>query len=155
MLLHAPNFLFLYPGLFVLLMGLFWMGLAFFGINIGIIPGAHSMIAGSLLTVVGYQIVFFVFFANIYEGKGVPRFFTLKRGAVTGALMFLAGFIYILSLLWGWASSGYEILPSLSRSILGYAFITLGIQTFFSSFMLSVIAKNRERLVRNDKVIEG
>jgi glycosyltransferase involved in cell wall biosynthesis len=151
MLLHAPNFLFLYPGLFILLTGFFWSVLAFFNINVGFVLGSYSMIAGSLLTIVGYQIVFFAFFANIYEGKRVPRFLTLERGGLIGVLVFSAGFIYVLGLLLKWASGGYGSLPPLSSSILGYTLITLGTQTFFSSFMLSVIATNKAKQVRNEQ----
>ena len=77
MLINAPTFLFTYPGLAFLFVGLFLIFSAFLNIKSGFAFGIHSMIAGSLLTIVGYQIVFFGFFANIYERKGLPKFFTL------------------------------------------------------------------------------
>jgi len=141
MLINAPTFLFTYPGLVFLFAGLFLIFSAFLNIRNVFAFGIHSMIAGSLLTIVGYQIVFFGFFANIYERKGLPKFFTLEKGATIGAVMCIFGFIYALSSLLRWIYSGFKLLPSVEQDIIGFTFIVLGLQTFFSSFMLSIIAE--------------
>jgi len=144
MLIHAPKYLFIYPGLFLLFMGLFLTFSAFLNLNIGFMPGKHTMIAGSLLTTTGYQIVFFGFFANIYEGKDLPKFLTLEKGATIGAFITMAGFIYVLKLLLEWIYNGFRRLPPIEHDILGFILIVLGIQTFFSSFMLSLIAQKKK-----------
>jgi len=141
MLMYAPTYLFTYPGLAFLFTGLFLMFSAFLNIGYGFVFGTHSMIAGSLLTIVGYQIVFFGFFANIYEQRGLPRFLTLERGAIIGVAMCIFGFIYLLSSILRWIYSGFKILPSIEQDIMGFTFFVLGLQTFFSSFMLSIIAE--------------
>ena len=143
MLLHSPNYLFTYPGLILLCSGLFFMVSALVSSLNGFVFGAHSMIAGSLLVTVGYQIMFFGFFTNIYERRGLPKFFTLEKGATIGALLILIGLVYVVSLFVGWVTSGFRQLPSIQQDILGFTAIVLGLQTFFSSFMLSVIAKGR------------
>jgi len=145
MLIHAPTYLFTYPGLTFLFVGLFLMFSAFLNIRYGFVFGTHSMIAGSLLTIIGYQIVFFGFFANIYEKRGLPKFFTLEKGATIGATMCILGLIYVLSSLLRWIYSGFKLLPSIEQDIIAFTFIILGLQTFFSSFMLSIITERRNR----------
>jgi hypothetical protein len=65
MLLNAPNWLFTYPGTAIFLAGIVLISSALFRINIGYLPGAHSMIAGSLLIILGYQILFFGAFSKV------------------------------------------------------------------------------------------
>ena len=101
------------------------------------------MIGGSLLVTVGYQIIFFGFFTNIYERRGLPKFFTLEKGATIGAFLILIGLVYVVSLFIGWVTSGFRQLPSVQQDILGFTAIVLGLQTFFSSFMLSIIIGKR------------
>ncbi len=145
MLLHAPNYLFVYPGSFLLLAGLFFMLSAFLSLQIGYAPGTRSMIAGSLLTTAGYQIILFGLFASIYRGRGLPRFFSLEKGATMGTLMFLMALAYLVNLLWTWYTRGLGSLPSIENDILAFTLAVLGIQTVFSSFMLSLIAKGKKR----------
>jgi len=145
MLIHAPDYLFVYPGVFLLFFALFLMFSALLNVNVGYLPGAHSMVAGCLLTITGYQAVFFGLFAKVYRGKGMPLFLTLERGATVGAVIFIAGAIYVGYLVLGWVSSGFRSLPPIQLDILGLTFVVLGIQTFFSSFMLSLISTGRKR----------
>jgi len=145
MLTHAPNYLFIYPGVSLLLVGLFWIVFALLNVYVGYIPGTHSMIAGSLLTIAGYQATFFGLFAKVYGGKSMPRFLTLERGAAAGVLLFIAGVIYVSYLVLGWISGGFRSLPPIELDIIGFTLIVLGIQTFFSSFMLSIISTGRKK----------
>jgi len=118
---------------------------AVLAIRIGFTPGIHSMIAGSVLTATGYQTIFFGFFSNMYKGSGLPSFFTLEKGATVGALTSIGGTIYVLKLLLDWVFSGFELLPLIQESIAGFTVVTLGLQTFFSSFMLSIMAEAKKK----------
>jgi glycosyltransferase involved in cell wall biosynthesis len=144
MLQNAPKFLYIYPGIFLLFVGLFLFFSAFLNLNIGYLPGIHSMIAGSLLTITGYQVILFGFFANIYMKRDFPRFFSLEKGATIGSLLFLLGSVYVFILLWNWIISGFQTLPSLEHDVFGFTLLVLGLQTFFSSFMLSIIANGKK-----------
>jgi glycosyltransferase involved in cell wall biosynthesis len=150
MLMHSPDYLFVYPGALLLLVGVFLAFSALLNINIGYIPGAHSMLAGSLLTVTGYQAMFFGLFAKIHQGKSAPRFLTLERGASTGTLMLIAGAVYMGYLALGWVNCWFDGLPPLQLDIGAFTLIALGIQTFFSSFMLSIIATRRKKANRRN-----
>ena len=77
MLVHAPDYLFIYPASIIMLIGVTLMALAFLNVYIGYTPGTHSMIAGSLLTILGYQTLFFGAFARILEHRGLPKFLSL------------------------------------------------------------------------------
>ena len=138
MLLHTPTWLFMYPGFFLLITGAILIASALLNIYIGYMPGAHSMVAGSLLTLVGYQALFFGLFAKIVEGKKPIKFLTLERGAALGVLILIAGLIWTCKLMLKWTSGGG--LPLIEQSIVGLVLIVLGLQTFFSSFMLSIVA---------------
>jgi glycosyltransferase involved in cell wall biosynthesis len=149
MLVHTPDHLFVYPGVSLLLLGLLLMFSALLNVNVGYIPGAHSMVAGSLMTITGYQTIFFGSFAKIYRGKSMPRFLTLERGATVGVALFIAGVVCVGYLVLGWASSGFMSLPPMQLDVICLTFVVLGLQTFFSSFMLSIISSTRVRKMEN------
>jgi len=145
MLMFAPNYLFMYPGLFLTLAGLLMMILASLNVYVGFTPGTHSMIAGSLLTILGYQTLFFWVFAGTFEHRSLPKFLTLEKGATIGASVFASGFIWTVKLLLDWMGSGFKSLPPVEQDIACFTLIVIGLQTFFSSFMLSIIAERKKR----------
>ena len=149
MLLNAPGYLFSLPGIAFSTFGVLVMGAAFFGIGIGgFVPGIHSMIAGSLLTIVGYQVAGLGLFAGIAGNpisapsdpltEWVLTRATLERGATFGASVFALGGIYGAYLLTEWIASGS--LPLLAGDVLAVTAIVLGLQTIFFSFFMSAIA---------------
>jgi glycosyltransferase involved in cell wall biosynthesis len=145
MLIHAPDYLFIYPASIITLAGIILMALAFLNVHLWYTPGTHSMIAGSLLTILGYQTLFFGAFARMLEHRSLPKFITLEKGATIGALIFAAGFIWAAKMLLDWMGSGFKSLPPIEQDIACFTLIVIGLQTFFSSFMLSIIAEQRKR----------
>ena len=145
MLIYTPNHLFIYPGIVLITLGVLWMLTAQLKIFIGYLPGIHSMIAGSMLTIVGYQALFFGLFAKIHLGKQVPRFLTLERGAIAGISILLFGLACALYSVSRWILSGFTELPSIELDIMAFTAMVLGMQTFFSSFMLSGIMEYRRK----------
>jgi hypothetical protein len=108
------------------------------------------MIAGCLLAIVGYQIIFLGLPAMVYgvhhsleRRDGVTEFIlkhiTLARGSTVGLVIFLAGLGYTLHLLLNWIGSGYKNLPMLDQDTAGLTLLVIGLQTIFYSFFLSVI----------------
>jgi hypothetical protein len=79
------------------------------------------------------------------EHRNLPKFLTLERGATIGALIFTAGFIWTAKLLLDWIGSGFKSLPTVEQDIACLTLIVIGLQTFFSSFMLSIIAEHGKR----------
>ena len=96
------------------------------------------MIAGCLLAIVGYQIILLGLFAETYGAhhslskrdritEFIAKHITLARGSTVGLVIFLAGFVFTLYLLWNWAGSGYKNLPVLDQDIAGLTLLVIGL----------------------------
>ncbi|MEM2127266.1 MAG: glycosyltransferase family 2 protein [Candidatus Bathyarchaeia archaeon] len=145
MLMFAPDYLFLYPSLFISFAGILLMLSAFLNIYVGYTPGIHSLIAGSILLVSGYQGLFFEVFARVLQFRGLPQFLTLENGAMISVSVFSAGFVWILKMASDWFRSGFTLLPPVEHSVICLTLITLSMQTFLSTFMLSILTEHRRR----------
>ncbi|MFC4990216.1 glycosyltransferase family 2 protein [Saliphagus infecundisoli] len=152
MLVNAPGYLFSAPGAVLSGIGLLVMALVSIGESIsGITPGVHSMIAGSLLTIVGYQIGTLGVFAAITSDpiqkpedpitERVIGSLSLEHGATTGLAIFAAGALYAGVLLVDWISGGFGTVEFTIGSLLASTAIIIGLQTVFSSFYLSALTE--------------
>ncbi len=153
MLLYAPSYLFILPGMFLFILGMVLVLLISAGISkFGFISlGIHSMIASSLLAITGYQLIFLGLAGKIYRAKmdmrndGIAEFIvkrlSLEKGATIGLLIFLAGFVYTAYLVWKWVDSGFKDLPMLNQDVLAFTFLVIGLQTIFYSFFLSMLSE--------------
>ncbi len=151
-LLEAPTHLFILPGTVLCVAGLLAVFLIWAPFNLWDARlGIHSMIAGCLLAIVGYQIIILGLFAKMYgvrQGlrphdritKVISDHVSLERGAMAGLVIFLMGFVFTLYLLRNWALSGYADLPLVDQDIAGLTLLVIGLETIFYSFFLSVIA---------------
>jgi hypothetical protein len=111
------------------------------------------MVAGSLLTIAGYQVFTFGLFSvvgsdpirqsrdPVTETLGV--WLSLERGAVVGMAILIAGTLHASSLVAQWATSGFIAIPVTVASLGSFTAIILGIQTVFSAFFLSELAESR------------
>ena len=154
MLLHAPRYLFLVPGLVLLTLGIIG--------QIALLPGtlsigghaldSHFSVLFTLLSIVGFQIVVFGVFANVYGyTRGVMgaderiylwvrRRVTLERGLVVGGLVFLAGFAVDAFVLADWLQRDFGPLNQMKLALLGMTLMVLGVQTAFASFFVSLLS---------------
>jgi glycosyltransferase involved in cell wall biosynthesis len=151
MLLHSSTFLFLIPGLALLLLGLaIMLPLATGPVNaFGVTWYIHAMIAGSLATLVGAQIVQLGLFARSYallylneHDPLLERAFTrvrLEHGLLLGAALSLIGGGILVAIFAEWASGGFRTLGRVHEALLGMTLVGLGMQTLFGSFFLSVL----------------
>jgi len=105
MLIYAPTYLYLLPGLAFCIFGVLMLLSGYFRVYIGYLPGFHSMLLGGFSLVIGCQVIFLGLFAKIYGVisdlfnadrivKHVLRHLSLERGAMIGVIVFLAGFLY-------------------------------------------------------------
>lgn len=155
MLLYAPSYLYLLPGAFFFVIGWIMMFLSYFRINIGYIPGIHSMILGCFSVIIGFQIVYLGLFAKLYGThnglydtdiftKYILKNISLEKGIIVGVGSFLIGIFYITYLFIGWIKSGHSILFINGEDIIALTLVTIGIQIFFNSFFLSMLT-NRNK----------
>jgi len=157
MLLFSPTYLFLIPGGLSMLIGLIPLVLLGFGPLVigGLHFDIHYMELGSLLTILGFQIMTTGLFAKAYSHAArlyapdrtlgvLMRFFNLERGLVVGAVLFLAGFAIDASILARWLKSGMGSLDAVRPAIQASTLMIVGAQTVFSSFFLSMLALPRK-----------
>lgn len=151
MLLFAPTYLFLIPGLFLMSFGTFGLVALsrgpFFFLGRGF--DFHSMILASLLTLLGYQIIMLGIYARVYswvEGFvkdtfiiTTLRYFQLEKGIALGAAISSIGFLIGLVTFLNWAKQGFGALWAIRPAILSMTLVVLGIQIVFSSFFLSIL----------------
>ena len=157
MLLYSPNWLFMIPGLILFVLG-FGMLFALVGgpVNIaGLHFDVHYMVLGSLLALIGFQIVALGMYAKVYsmtehfEEKSrtldlIFRHFNLERGILMGSLMFVAGLSIDLYILLVWLTQGFGEQPRLREAILAMTLMVIGLQVVFSSFFLSLLGIERK-----------
>jgi len=160
MLLFSPRWLFLYPGLTLFAAGLLvgaWLetGRKYIGtVSFDI----HTLLLAGFACLIGYQLVVFAVFTKVFamqQGFHPPnptysrwfRAIKLETGLVVGGLMLLAGVAGTALAVLSWGARGFGALdPSLTmREVLPAAvLLTLGVQTIFASFFLSILGIDNE-----------
>jgi glycosyltransferase involved in cell wall biosynthesis len=156
MLLFSPRWLFLWPGLIIFFIGTIGMFLMSGGpLVLGQIHAErNSMLVSGMFMLVGYQAIFFGLFTKIYsqsmglrpEDSRLERWFklfSLEKGILFGLFLVASGGVVLLVAMARWAAvhfgslAGDELTPRLV--IWSVIATTLGIQTIFNSFFISVL----------------
>ena len=159
LLLYSPRWLFLYPGLLLMLAGAVVSGWLLLGPRVvdGITLDIHTFLYAAIAIVIGYQTVIFAIFTKVFaitEGllpedprlKTLFDYIKLETGILAGVLLLVAGLglsIYALSF---WSATSFGPLdPSrtLRLVIPAVTLIALGLQTVLSSFFLSILGLER------------
>ena len=156
LLVHSPNHLFIFPGAVMALLGalvelIVISRLAVFGREWDI----HALIAGALLAIVGTQVVALGVCAHAYAtyfmGETDHWFdrmrarFRLEHGLLLGGSITLAGLVIGIVILIDWINNGFGQLSEERLAVLAATLIIVGIQIFFSSFLLSILGLRRRR----------
>src|SRR6266536_257898 len=154
MLLYNPNFLFLVPGFLVALVGAATMAAVLAHSSLfGHTFYVHTMIAGSLLLVVGTQLLAFGLCGRVYAvnhlgdrdpwlERRIARF-RLEHGLLFGGCVTLAGTVLGGFIVAKWIAQGLGNLSEERVTILAATLVIVGIQVFFTSFLLSILSLRR------------
>jgi hypothetical protein len=157
-LLYSPRWLFLMPGLLMILVGLLGYALAMPGLRVrGIRFDAHTLLFASVAILCGYQSVVFAIFTKMFaiSEKLMPetpnmqrvfRVFTLERGLVTGAAMLVVGLGLLVTAVWIWWDARFgnlDYAKTMRVVVPGATLTALGFQTVLSSFFMSVLGLRR------------
>lgn len=159
LLLFAPRWLFVYPGLVAFLVGAITVAvLTFGGVRVGNIGfDVTTMVYASALCVIGYQSLLFFWLTKLFatqEGflPASPRYrsvvakWTAERGLLIGLALFLLGIAIGVVQVVRWGSLGFgpldatEVVRIAIPSALG---IMLGFQTVMMSFFSGVLTTPR------------
>ena len=160
MLLYSPKWLFLYPGLALMIVGSALAAILipaplFLAPGIGL--DVHTLLFAFAAVLIGFQSVAFAFFTRIYafnEGL-LPRDpfleklfqrFTLESGLVAGGLLLLIGFATGVAAVVIWSRAGFGELDArqtLRTAIPAASLLCLGAQVILTSFLLSFLGLRR------------
>jgi glycosyltransferase involved in cell wall biosynthesis len=160
MLLFSPRWLFLYPGIALFTAGL----LAGAALEIGPVKvgpfgfDIHTLLLAGFCCLIGYQLIVFAVFTKVFAMRmgfhppnptyaSMFRYVRLETGLVVGALMFLLGVAGTVVAILSWGAAGFGALdPRLTmREIIpASVLLTLGVQTIFASFFLSILGIDSE-----------
>jgi glycosyltransferase involved in cell wall biosynthesis len=154
LLVHSPTHLFIVPGAILSGFGLLLTVLVASGLSLfGRAWGVHALIGGGLLTIVGTQVLALGLCAHAYAtyfmGERDPWFdrmrarFRLEHGLLLGGLFMLAGIATGAVVLVTWISNGFGSLAYEQAALIAAVLLIVGIQIFFSSFLLSILGLRR------------
>jgi glycosyltransferase involved in cell wall biosynthesis len=154
LLVHSPTHLFIVPGMLLAGIGTAIVALVGVGFDfLGRSWGIHALIGGALLMVVGTQVLALGLCAHAYGtyfmGERDPWFdrmrarFRLEHGLLLGGLFVLVGLVLGGIIVGTWISHGFGSLADEHLAVIAATLLIVGIQIFFSSFLLSILGLRR------------
>jgi len=160
LLLYNPRWLFLYPGIAMMLIGgILGIWLLPLPRQVGnIVLDVNTLFYAALLFIIGFQFINFSLYTQVFavsegllpENPSVSRFIkfaTLEKGLLLGVLLVIAGLLSSFLALAYWQMRSFGDLDptqSLRLVIPGGALLTIGFQTILSSFFLSILSLARK-----------
>jgi glycosyltransferase involved in cell wall biosynthesis len=167
MLLYSPRWLFLIPGYLLFVTGAFLSGLLVMTpLTIGGVTfSTNTLLVSCMTMLLGFNLLTFSIFSKIFAismkllrpdslTEQFFKKFSLELGLCLGSSLCLLGLIFIGSEVLTWIHSGFGPLPYYESQrivILGTTMLILGVETIFSSFLLSLfLLPRRERLTTYD-----
>jgi glycosyltransferase involved in cell wall biosynthesis len=156
LLVHSPTYLFLLPGAVLTLLGSLILLTVLSRLNLfGRQWDLHAMIGGAMLTVVGTQVLALGLCAHAYGvyvlGERDVWFerlrsrVKLEHGLVVGSAILMAGLVLGGVIVVKWIERGGGRLSEERLGLLAATLVIVGIQVFFSSFLLSILGLRRTR----------
>jgi glycosyltransferase involved in cell wall biosynthesis len=155
LLVHSPTHLFILPGAVMAGLGALISFLVLWQIHIfGRSWDLHTEIAGALLTIIGTQVVALGLCAHAYGryfmGERDPWFdrmrarFKLEHGLLLGGGLAIGGFILGAVIVIEWFGRDFAALSEQRLAIAAATLLIVGLQIFFSSFLLSILGLRRD-----------
>jgi hypothetical protein len=159
LLMYSPRWLFLFPGLALMAIGL--------GLTVWLLPaerplghvnlGVDTLAYAAAAVLLGFQLVFFGVAAKVFaitegllpEDESFSKWFqyiTLETGLITGVVLVLVGVGIAVSSVVSWAHTGYGSLPPVEmmrRTLPAMLCLMLGTEICFASFFLSLLGLKR------------
>lgn len=159
-LLYSPRWLFFYPGVALMLLGIalgLWLLPTPRTLG-GITFDVHTLVYAAAFVLLGFQAVAFACFTKIFaisEGLLPPdaaldkvfRYITLELGVAVGAVLTVAGFSASAYAVMTWDAQHFGLLDysrTMRIVIPAALLLTLGAQTIFASFFVSVLGLRRK-----------
>lgn len=156
LLLHSPRWLFYYPGIAMIVLGMVLAGTVFAG-DVEIVPGIeigiHTLITGCFAVLIGVQLIAFAVLARRHAlARGIlpmkpssaaTEAVTLERILLAALGLFVAGALGFGAALGYWVSTGFgpiEFAWLQKVVVVSLTTVTVAIQLAFTGFLASVFA---------------
>jgi len=154
LLVHSPTHLFVLPGAVITVLGLLIALISVSNVEVfGRQWQLHTTVGGSMLMIVGVQVVALGLCAHAYGsyfmGEKDAWFdrmrarLRLEHGLLLGGAIMLAGVIAAAVILGRWIERGLGAISEERLAIVAAELLIVGIQVFFSSFLLSILGLRR------------
>ena len=157
-LMYCPRWLFLVPGMLLILVGLIGYAVAMPGLTFrGMHFDVHTLLIASLAILCGYESILFALFTKTFaiseglmpEDQRLSRFFelvNLERGLLIALAALLIGLALLLAAVYQWRLTGFGRLDyayTMRFVVPGVTLTALGFQTVLSSFFISILGMSR------------
>jgi glycosyltransferase involved in cell wall biosynthesis len=154
LLVHSPTHLFVLPGMLMCVAGALIPTTVVAQIDIlGRQWDLHTMVAGAMLMIVGTQVLALGLCAHAYGmyfmNERDPWFdrmrarYRLEHGLMFGGAILFAGLVIGAVIAITWINRGFGQLSDERMAVLAATLVIVGIQIFFSSFLLSILGLRR------------
>jgi glycosyltransferase involved in cell wall biosynthesis len=158
-LMYSPRWLFLIPGMLLVLLGLVGYGVAMPGLALkGVIFDAHTLLFASLAILCGHQAILFAIYTKTFaiseglmpEDQRLTRFFNivnLERGLLIAVAAVFIGLALLLAAVNQWRVADFGPLDyarTMRLVVPGVTLTALGFQTMLSSFFVSILGMHRK-----------
>jgi glycosyltransferase involved in cell wall biosynthesis len=150
MMLYRPGPFLLIPGVIALVVGITLASLVWYTGQ----SRMHSLILGSLLLLIGYQLMLsWLYFGAFAESYGVTSsklkkklisYHSLEKELLLGLILLLVGVVLGLNVLYNWSAVGFGALSQIQQAMIAMILSILGIQTIFSGMFLSLLLLNKD-----------
>ncbi len=152
LLMHSPNWLFLYPGIFFMILGLVLLvGLVFGPVSVGSVTlDIHTMLYGSAFTIIGTSTIQFALFTKTYAKNsgfipvdgGHADKFTGDRVILAGAVMLMIGIAATVAAVFWWSRTSFGALDPqqvMRLTIPALTAMAVGVQMIFGGFFIGIL----------------
>ena len=157
-LICSPRWLFLVPGIMLVLLGMIGYAIAMPGITLrGVTFDAHTLLFSSLAILCGYQSIVFAILTKTFaisegllpEDPRMNRFFefvNLERGLIISSITLLVGLALLIMAINQWRLTSFgqlDYAQTMRWVVPGATLSALGFQTILSSFFVSILGMRR------------
>ena len=154
---YAPDYLYILPGGFLSLLGVFGMSMLVFGpLTIGgVTLGIHFLALASMFTILGSNVVGFGLLARLINASRKPiepdssfgrllSAFSLERGLVLGGILAATGLAIDVWILLEWISRGRgDMAGTVHLAFVASTVLVLGINLIFGTFLFNMVREEQ------------
>jgi len=155
LVLYSPNWLFMVPGLLLMLFGLITSAILITGpVSVGNVNfDVHTLLFTSGFILIGFQFILFYGLTKVFtvENELLPKskkydrlfkFINLEKGLITGFVLVIVGIVLSFLAYSDWQATGYGNIEStaiLRRVIPAITLMLLGVQIILFSLFFSIL----------------